>query len=109
MLTYKDFIEKEKLYNRNEAAGLVRWYRDVVGVPGHFKREEFNRTARTEASVLRRAALLDAFEHIAAMNRVYDIAEVSYTDYFKKQEAYIEQENSDLSTTLNDFNSIIFL
>lgn len=104
---YQQFIDREKAYNANLLSGQVDWYGNVVSVATHFERTNLGIAAKKEDSVLKRTVMLNAFEHISAMQRAYDLRKLDYADYFERQDVSLADDNSNMQKLSNNYNSAI--
>lgn len=111
---YQGFINREKAYNARldlESVAAVDWYAQIVAVNGdvnaHFDRAVFGDAAKKEASILKRAVLLNAFEHISAMQRAYYLRALDYADYFGRQDMALADDTTNMQNTSDFLNKAV--
>lgn len=104
---YQQFIDREKAYNTNLLTGQVDWYDDVVTTATHFVRTQMGNAAKKEESILKRVAILNAFEHVAAMQRAHDLRKLDYSDFFGRQDVSLADDNSNMQKVSNFFNNAV--
>lgn len=111
---YQQFVDREKAYNAVfdlEFTGTVDWYAQIAAVNGdinaHFDNDEFGDKAKKEPSILKRAVLLNAFEHISAMKRAHYLRDLDYVDYFGRQDTDLADDSANIQNTSNFFNKVV--
>lgn len=104
---YKSFIGREQGSNAGIMDGDIEWYRDAVGIDSHFERGILDVVAKSEPLTIKRVVALNAFEHIAAMERAQAMRALDYTDYFVRRDISLEDDNDTMGRLLNFFYKVI--
>jgi hypothetical protein len=104
---YKSFVEDEQKFNNKIKDGDIDWYRNIVGIDSHFERDILDKAARSELLVIKRLLILNAFEHIAAMERSQIFRKLDYADYFARRDVSFEDDNKTMDRILNFFHNTI--
>lgn len=100
---YTDFVGAEQLYNTLTTEGEIDWYIDTVGGASHFGRSDIDNAAKNEPLQLKRILLLNAFDHISAMERAYALRAKNYSDYFSGRDDNFESDNKFMDNALGFF------
>ena len=104
---YKQFVGREQGFNAGIIGGDIKWYRDAVGIDSHFERGILDSAAKSEPLTIKRVVALNAFEHIAAMDRAQAVRELDYADYFVRRDVSLEDDNDTMGRWLNFFHKVI--
>lgn len=104
---YESFVEDEQKFNNKIKDGDIDWYRNIVDTDEHFERDTLNTAAKSELLVIKRLLILNAFEHIAAMERSQVFRKLDYADYFARRDASLEDDNKTMDRILNFFHNTV--
>lgn len=105
--TYKNFVKDEQQFNGKIKSDNIDWYKNIVGMPGHFRRDDLDLAAGSESLTIKRIALLNAFEHIAAADRAYALRKLDYGDYFARRDDSLSYDNKVMENVLTFFQSTV--
>lgn len=100
---YKSFVQDEQGFNSKIRDGAIDWYRDIVGIESHFERGILGSAAKSEPLAIKRVLMLNAFEHIAAMDRAYAMRGLDYANYFARRDISLEDDSKTMDRALNFF------
>ena len=104
---YKTFIRDEQAFNDKIMDGDIDWYSNIVGVDDHFERDILNTLGQAEPLTIKRLLILNAFEHIAAMERAQSFRKLDYLDYFARRDISLEDDNETMDGILNYLHNTI--
>lgn len=105
--TYKNFVKNEQKFNDEIRKDNIDWYRNIVGVPEHFQRNDLDVAASSESLTVKKIMLLNAFEHIAAADRAYTLRKLDYKDYFTRRDESLVYDNKIMDSVLAFFHSTV--
>lgn len=98
---YKSFVRGEQEFNDKIKDGNIGWYKEIVGIDSHFERGILDTKAKSEPLTIKRLLILNAFEHIAAMERAQMFRKLDYTDYFDRRNVSFGDDNDTMERMLN--------
>lgn len=104
---YKSFVKDEQKFNNKIRDGDIDWYRNIVDIATHFERDILDKAAKSEPLTIKRLLILNAFEHIAAMERSQTLGKLNYADYFIRRDVSLEDDSKTMEGVLNFFYNTI--
>jgi len=104
---YESFVKDEQKFNNKIKDGDIDWYRNIVDIDSHFERAILDTGAKSEPLTIKRLLILNAFEHVAAMERAQMFRKLDYADYFERRDASFNDDNKIMERILNFFSNTI--